>query len=120
MARVTVSVMLWTSPVTTAWTPDTTASRRAVGRLVVRPSTRSQVDGVAGGALGASAVASASGVGPLAVLVAVAGSISVCACSEDGTNSATNGATNGSPNSETSETRLRRMDGFTGAVGSGR
>ena len=39
VARATVSVMVWVSAVTTAWTPHTTARRRAVARLLVRPST---------------------------------------------------------------------------------
>src|SRR6185437_4666666 len=39
VARVTASLMVWTSGTTTAWTPHTTARRRAVSPLGVRPST---------------------------------------------------------------------------------
>ena len=38
-ARVTVSVMVWVSAAITAWTPHTTARRRAVAMLVVSAST---------------------------------------------------------------------------------
>ena len=73
VARVTVSVMVCSSPVTTAWTPQTQARRRAVCMLVVRPST---------GQSGRSR-ATRSAVLPPSVKAAMAAAPTVCAICRD-------------------------------------